>query len=120
MSFSDNATAREISELIPAARAARAAVRSPPLNPHEAAEEFHKSAVECRVMSSSAENIRNSIHLFASAQPSWVVTTDESPHLSTIWKAVESPLSDVSPNSADGVLPAFSKWAKKESSFFTC
>jgi hypothetical protein len=58
MSFSGYLTVGDINDLAPAARAA---VRSAGLIPHEAAEEFHKLALECRAMPYSAESIRKSI-----------------------------------------------------------
>ena len=58
MSSSGYLTAGDINDLAPAARAA---VRSARLKPHEAAEEFHKLALECGAMPSSAESIRKSI-----------------------------------------------------------
>lgn len=58
MSFSGYLTSGDINDLIPAARAA---VRTARLNPHDAAEEFHKLALECGAMPSSAERIRKSI-----------------------------------------------------------
>jgi len=58
MSFSGHLTAGDINDLAPAARAA---VRSARLKPHEAAEEFHKLALECGAMPSSAESIRKSV-----------------------------------------------------------
>lgn len=58
MSFSGYLTAGDINDLVPAARAA---VRSARLSPHEAAEEVHKLALECGAMPSSAESIRKSI-----------------------------------------------------------
>lgn len=58
MSFSGYLTAGDINDLVPAARAA---VRSARLIPHQAAEEFHKLALECGAMPSSAESIRKSI-----------------------------------------------------------
>jgi hypothetical protein len=58
MSFSGYLTAGDINDLVPGARAA---VRSARLNPHDAAEEFHKLALECGAMPSSAESIRKSI-----------------------------------------------------------
>lgn len=58
MSFSGYLTAGDINDLVPGARAA---VRSAGLNPHYAAEEFHKLALECGAMPSSAESIRKSI-----------------------------------------------------------
>lgn len=58
MSFSGHLTYGDINDLAPAARAA---VRSARLNPHEAAEEFHKLALECGAMPSGAESIRKSV-----------------------------------------------------------
>jgi hypothetical protein len=58
MSLSGYLTAGDINDLAPKARAA---VRSARLAPHEAAEEFHKLALECCAMPSSAESIRKSI-----------------------------------------------------------
>jgi hypothetical protein len=51
-------TGGDIVDLIPKARAA---VRSSRLNPHDAAEEFHKLALECGAMPSSAESIRSAV-----------------------------------------------------------
>jgi hypothetical protein len=58
MSFSGHLTAGDINDLVPRARAT---VRSARLNPHDAAEEFHKLALECGAMPYSAESIRKSI-----------------------------------------------------------
>ena len=58
MSFSGYLTAGDIDDLVPDARAS---VRSARLSPHDAAEEFHKLALECGAMPSSAESIRKSI-----------------------------------------------------------
>lgn len=58
MSFSGYLTAGDINDLAPHARAF---VRSARLNPHEAAEEFHRLALECHAMPSSAESIRKSV-----------------------------------------------------------
>lgn len=58
MSFSGYLTAGDINDLVPGARAA---VRSARLNAYDAAEEFHKLALECGAMPSSAESIRKSI-----------------------------------------------------------
>lgn len=58
MSFSGYLTAGDINDLAPKARAA---IRSAQLVPHQAAEEFHKLALECGAMPSSAESIRKSI-----------------------------------------------------------
>lgn len=55
MSFSGYLTAGDITDLIPYARAS---VRSARLNPRDAAEEFHKLALECGAMPYSAESIR--------------------------------------------------------------
>lgn len=58
MAFSGYLTYGDINDLAPAARAT---VRSARLNPHEAAEEFHKLALECGAMPSGAESIRKSV-----------------------------------------------------------
>lgn len=58
MSFSGYLTGGDVNDLVPAARAA---VRSARLTPHEAAEEFHKLTLECGAMPSSAESMRKSI-----------------------------------------------------------
>ena len=58
MSFSGHLTYGDINDLAPAARAA---VRSARLNPHEAAEEFHKLELECGAMPAGAESIRKSV-----------------------------------------------------------
>jgi len=57
-SFSGYLTSGDVNDLTPEARAV---VRSARLNPHEAADEFHKLALECGAMPSSAEIIRNSV-----------------------------------------------------------
>jgi hypothetical protein len=57
-SFSGHLTRGDLTDLIPAAKAV---VRSAHLNPHEAADEFHKLVLECGAVPSSAETIRNSI-----------------------------------------------------------
>jgi hypothetical protein len=58
MAFSGYLTYGDINDLAPAARAT---VRSARLNPHEAAEEFYKLALECGAMPSGAESIRKSV-----------------------------------------------------------
>ncbi len=57
-SFSGYLTGSDVHDLSPAARLA---VRNDQLNPHEAAEEFHKLVLECGAMPSSAAMIRASI-----------------------------------------------------------
>lgn len=58
MSFSGYLTAGDINDLTPEARAF---VRASQLNPYEAADEFHKLALECNASPSSAESIRKLI-----------------------------------------------------------
>ncbi|MDP2818436.1 MAG: hypothetical protein Q8O29_09205 [Polaromonas sp.] len=57
-SFSGYLTGGDVNDLTPQARAV---VRSARLNPHEAADEFHKLVLECGATPSSAEIIRNSV-----------------------------------------------------------
>ena len=57
-SFSGYLTGGDVNDLSPVARAV---VRADRLNPHEAAEEFHKLVLECGGMPSSAAMIRASI-----------------------------------------------------------
>lgn len=54
-SFSGYLTHGEVNDLAPEARAN---VRSAGLNPHDAADEFHKLVLECGAVPSSAESIR--------------------------------------------------------------
>jgi hypothetical protein len=54
-SFSGYLTGGDVNDLVPEARAV---VRSAGLNPHDAGDEFHKLALECGAMPSSAESIR--------------------------------------------------------------
>ncbi|HWI80715.1 hypothetical protein [Ramlibacter sp.] len=54
-SFSGYLTGGDVNDLVPEARAA---VRAAGLNPHDAADEFHKLALECGAVPSSAESIR--------------------------------------------------------------
>lgn len=56
--FSGYLTGGDISDLIPKARTA---VRSKSLVAHEACEEFHKLALECGAMPSSADSIRTAV-----------------------------------------------------------
>ena len=56
--FSGYLTGGDVVDLIPKARAV---VRLSQLEPHEAAEEFHKLVLECGAMPSSAESIRNAV-----------------------------------------------------------
>ena len=56
--FSGYLTGGDINDLAPEARAV---VRAERLNPHEAADEFHKLALEFGAQASSAECIRNSV-----------------------------------------------------------
>lgn len=56
--FSGYLTGGDVNDLTPEARAI---VRSARLNPHEAADEFHKLVLECGAIPSSAEMIRNSV-----------------------------------------------------------
>lgn len=56
--FSGYLTAGDINDLVPGARAT---VRLARLNPHKAADEFHKLVLECGAAPSSAEIIRNSV-----------------------------------------------------------
>ena len=54
-SFSGYLTGGDVNDLVPEARAV---VRSAGLNPHDAADEFHKLVLECGAVPSSAESIR--------------------------------------------------------------
>lgn len=56
--FSGYLTGGDISDLIPKARAV---VRSSQLEPHDAADEFHKLALECGAAPFSAESIRSAV-----------------------------------------------------------
>ncbi|HCY16839.1 MAG: hypothetical protein A2Z93_10395 [Curvibacter sp. GWA2_64_110] len=56
--FSGYLTGSDVVELIPKARAV---VRSARLDPHEAADEFHKLVLECGAMPSSADSIRSAV-----------------------------------------------------------
>lgn len=56
--FSGHLTGGDIVDLIPKARST---VRLAQLDPHEASDEFHKLALECGAMPSSAESIRNAV-----------------------------------------------------------
>lgn len=58
MSFSGYLTGGDVNDLAPEARAF---VRSSQLNPHDAADEFHKLVLECDACPSSAESIRKLI-----------------------------------------------------------